>query len=103
MFTVAFVLLRIKDLQKRCRRVSAKVPAKLVHFIEHEHRVIYSRPANGLDDASRHSPDVSASVSPELRLIVESAQAEPLKLPPDGAGDRMAQAGLAHTGRADKA
>src|SRR5262245_6837364 len=98
----SFVLLRIKYLEQRRRRVSAKVAAQLVHFIEHEHRVIYSRPANGLYDAPRHSSDVGAPVSPELSFVVKPAQAEPLKLPPDSACDRLTQAGLADAGRPDK-
>ena len=47
--------------------------------------------------------DIGAPVAADLGLVVHAAQADPRELAAHGAGDRLAQRGLADAGRADEA
>jgi len=93
------ILLRIKDLQQCRRRITVELFGDLVDFIEHEHRVRGFGLPDILDDPPGHRPDVGFAVPPDLRLIMEPAQAHPHVLATQGTGHRLAQGGLPHPGR----
>ena len=68
------VLLRVEYLQKSGRRVAIHGSAAyLIYLIEDEHRVVGAGLNDALEDASRHSADVRASVTTNLSFIVQSA------------------------------
>ncbi len=97
------VLLRVQNLQEGRRGVAPKVGADLVHFVQDEHRVVGPGPADGLDDAAGHGPDVGAAVTPDLGFVPHPAQGEAHELAPQGPGDGAAQGGLAGARRPHEA
>jgi len=97
------VLRRIQDFQEGGGRIPAKVPTHLIDLVQHENWIVHARTAHGLNDASRQRTDVSPPVPAQFGLIVHTPQAESLESPPHGPRDRLTEAGLAYTGRADEA
>ena len=97
------VLLRVEDLQEGRRGVAPEVHAELVHLVEHEDRVVRAGRLDALDDAPGERPDVGPAVAPDLRLVVDAAQAHPHELAAHGPGDALAERCLAHAGRAHEA
>src|ERR1700682_3947659 len=97
------VLLRVEDLEQGGRWITAPVGANLVDLIEHEHRVARARHFHLLENPSGHGADVGATMTPDLGLVVDAAQRQPDELAPQGPRNRLAEAGLPDTGRADEA
>ena len=56
-----------------------------------------------LDDVARQRADIGAPVAADLGLVMDAAEADADELPAHGAGDRLAERGLADAGRADEA
>src|SRR5688500_4979948 len=96
------VLRRIKNLQQCRRRIAVEAGAKLVDLIQHEYRVPGSRFADALNDISRQRAHISAPVTTNVRLIMNTAQTLTNKFPVHRASDALAERSFAHPGRADK-
>ena len=92
------VLLRIQHFQQRRGRVALVGSTHLVYFIQHDHRVGNIHVLECLDQFARHGTNVSASMALDLRLVPHTAQAEAVKLAPQGIGDRATDTGLTDPG-----
>ncbi len=92
----AVVLLGVEDLEERRGRVAPEVRPQLVDLVEHEHRVRGPGPLQALDDPARERPDVGPPVAPDLGLVADAAEADPVELAAQRPGDRLAQRRLAH-------
>ena len=96
------VLRRVEHLEHRRGGVAAEVGAHLVDLVDHHHRVHRAGVADRPHDHARHRADVGAPVAADLRLVAHAAHRDAGELAPQRAGDRLAQRGLAHAGRADE-
>ena len=67
------------------------------------HAVARAGLADRLDDVAGQGADVGAPVAADLGLVVHAAQADAHELATHGAGDRLAERGLADARRADEA
>ena len=74
------VLLRVEHLEQRRRRIAVEADAELVDLVEHQHRVAGAGLADRLDDVARQRADVGAAVAPDLRLVVDAAEAKTREL-----------------------
>ena len=97
------VLRRVEHLEHRARRVAAHVRAHLVDLVDQQHGVHRLGVAQRADDRAGHRADVGAAVAADLRLVADAADREPRELPPERAGDRLAERGLADARRPDEA
>jgi hypothetical protein len=97
------VLLRIEHFQHGGRGVALDAAAHLVDLVEHHDAVARLGFADRLDDVAGQRPDVGAPVPPDFGLVVHAAEAHPHEGPVHGAGDRLAERGLADAGRTDEA
>src|SRR5207302_758152 len=97
------VLLGIQNLEQRGRRIAAEVGADLVDLVEHDHRVARAGGAHRLDDPSRERADVGASMSANLGLVADAAEAHADELAVERARDAAPERGLAHARRSDEA
>src|SRR4051812_24867661 len=91
------VLLRVEDLQHGGRGIAAVVRRELVDLVEEHHRVDRSGLLHRRDDATRHSANIGAPVSTDLRLVAHAAEADTHELATHSGGYRAAKAGLANT------
>ena len=57
---------------------------------------------DGPDDATGLRTDVGAAMAADLRLVAHAAEGDPHEAATEGAGDRLAERGLADAGRADE-
>ncbi len=97
------VLLRVQHFEERAGRVAMEVLAHLVDLVQNEERVARSGLLEALDQAAGHGADVRFAVPAYLGLIVQAAQTHAHVLAPEGLRHALAQAGLAHAGRAVQA
>ncbi len=96
------VLRRVQHLEQRRRRVAAPVRAELVDLVQHDHRVHRASVAQRAHQPARQRADVRAPMAADLGLVTHAAQRHAHELPAGGAGDRLADRGLAGSGRADQ-
>ncbi len=97
------VLFRVEHLQQGAGWVAAEVRADLVDLVEHEDGVVAAGLADLLDDPAGHGADVGAAVAADVGLVADAAEAHADELAAQGAGDGLAQTGLAHAGRPEEA
>ena len=97
------VLRRIEHLEHRARGIAAHVGAHLVDLVDQQDRIHGFRVAQGADDRAGHCTDVRPAMAADLRLVTHAAHREARELPPERAGDRLPERGLADSGRADEA
>ena len=97
------VLLRVEHLEQRRGRIAAEILAELVDLVEQEQRVARARLAQVGDDLARKRADVGAAVAADFGLVAHAAERLAHELAPGRAGDRLAEARLAHARRADEA
>src|SRR5690349_24027315 len=97
------ILCRIEHFQQRTCRVAPKIRPDLIDLIEHKNRIARSAPSQLLNDASRHGPDVRASMAANLRFIPHSSETDSHEFSAKRVGNRLPQARLAYPGRAEKA
>src|ERR1051326_8351059 len=71
------VLLRIEHLEQCSGRITAKIHAHLVDFIEQEYRIQRSGLFDHLNDLARQCPDIRSPVTADLRFIANSAKRQP--------------------------
>ena len=93
------VLRRVEHLEQRRRGVAAVVGADLVDLVEQHDRVHRAGLLDGPDDAARQRADVRAPVATDLGLVADAAEGDADELAAHGAGDGLAQRGLADAGR----
>src|SRR5207302_1474685 len=70
---------------------------------DHENGVLRPRVPQRPDNGARHGADVGPPVAAYLGLVTDPAYRDSLELPPERAGDRFAQRGLADPRRPDEA
>ena len=97
------VLRGIQHLQQRRGRIAPPVRADLVDLVEHEDGIAGLGAAEPLDDAAGQRADVGPPVAADLRLVPHPAERHADELPAQGAGDALAEAGLAHARRPHEA
>ena len=85
------VLLRVEHFEKSRRRITAEVRAELVDLIEHEDGVLCSRLLDPLHNAPRECTDVGATMSTDLRLVVQATEAHAHELAAHRASDRLTE------------
>ena len=89
------VLLRVEHLQQRAGGAAVIGGGKLVHLVEHHHRVGNAALVDAVHDAARHGSYVSAPVAPDIALVMDTAEAHAHILAAQRAGDALPDAGLA--------
>ena len=97
------VLLRIENLHQRRRRIAAEIAAELIHFVEHEHRIVGFGSAQSLNDLARQRADIGAAVAADFGFVMHAAEGDAHELASERASDGFAERGLAHAWRPDEA
>jgi len=97
------VLLRVEHLQQRRGRIAVHAGAELVELVQHEHGVALTRTAQPADDVAGQGTDIGPPMAADLGLVVHPAQRRAHERAPHGAGNALAQRGLADAGRAHEA
>ena len=97
------VLLGIEHLQQRRAGISVDAGAELVDLVQHHDAIARAGLADRLDDVAGQRADIGAPVAADLRFVMHAAQADTHEFPAHGAGDRLAERGLADAGRPDEA
>jgi hypothetical protein len=85
------------------RRIAAEVAPQLVHFVQHQHRIVGSRAPHGLNHASGHRADIGAAMAAQFGFIMHAAQAHALELAVQRARDGLPERSFADSGRAHEA
>ena len=93
------VLLPVKGLQKCRRWVTPIVGGQLIYLIHNHQRVAAAGLNNTADDAARHGAYVGTPVSPDFRLIMDTAQGNSHQLAVGGLGYALGYAGFTGSGR----
>ena len=96
------VLLGVEHLEQRRRRVALDAAAELVDLVEHDQRIARTGLADRLQDVARQRADVGAAMAADLGLVMHAAEADALELEAEGAGNALAERGLADAGRTDE-
>ena len=96
------ILFRIEHLQQCGRRISLKIRAYLIHFIEQEHRVIGSRVLDSVYNSARYSSYICSAVTPYLGLVANSAKGHSYEFPSRSSGYGLGYRGLAYSRRSYK-
>ena len=81
------ILFGVEDFEQRGRRVAAEIHGHLVHFVQHEDRVLGAGFLHHLDDLSGQGADVGAAVAADFGFVAHAAQRHADKLAPSGLGD----------------
>src|SRR3972149_10706670 len=90
------VLLWIQHLEQRRRGIPSKISRHLIDLIHQKDRIAGAGLLHDLDDLPRERADIGATMAPNLRLIPDSPQGDPDKLPSRRPGDGTAQGSLAN-------
>ncbi len=94
------VLLGVEDLEEGACRISRIRDGELVDLVQDEDRVLRAGPFHALDDPAGERPDVSPPVPPYLRLVLDTAEADPDIFSPKRIRDAPPEARLPGAGRA---
>ena len=97
------VLLGVEDFQEGRGGVSPVVGADLVHFVQHEDRVVRAGLPEALEDSAREGADIGPAVAADLRFVVNPSERGADEVSPHGPGNGAAQGGLPDAGRSDEA
>ena len=97
------ILLAVQHLQKGRGRISSVIGGHLVDLIQKHQGIGRARLAHGLRDPSRHGSHISLPVSPDLRLVMDSAQADPDIFLSQRPGHRPGDGSLSGSRRAHQA
>ena len=97
------ILLGIEHFEQRRRRVAAEVAPQLVHFVEHEYRVVGSHPPQALDDLPRQRADIGPAVAADFGFVVHAAHRNARELAAQRARDGLAERGFPHARRSHEA
>ena len=74
--TELVILLRIQHLQQGRCRISLVIAAHFVDLIQQHQRIFHTGAFQACDDPARHGAHVCSSVSPDLRLVPDTAQTD---------------------------
>src|SRR5690606_20165868 len=96
------VLGRVQHLQQARGGVAGAPDGELVPLVEEDPRVHRAGLPDGPDDPARHGADVRTPVAADLSLVANTAQRHPGEVAAERPRDRLAEAGLADTRRADQ-
>ena len=97
------VLLRVENLQKGARWVAMVRLRHLVDLVEDNHRVRSATTLDGLYNTTRHSTDICASMTTNLRLVVQATECNATKLSAQSLSYRLAQRCFTNSWRAIQA
>ena len=97
------VLLRVKHLQQCRRRISLKVLSEFVDFVEYKHRIRTFALDQALNDTPRHSTDISATMTTNFSLIMQSAKRYSHIFTSESIGNRFSERCFTHTRRSIEA
>ena len=97
------VLLRIQGLEQRAGRVALEVGGELVDLVQDDDRIGGAGPLEAVQNPARKGAHIGFPVAADLRLVVHAAEGDAHVLATEGPGDRPAEAGLSHAGRAVQA
>ncbi len=97
------VLLGIENLHQCRRRIAAEIASELIHFVQHEHRIVGLGAAQTLNDLPGQCADIGPAMAADLRFVVHAAQRDADELASERPGDGLAERGFAHARRPDKA
>src|SRR6516164_4776734 len=97
------VLLGVEHLEQRRRRIATEVRTYLVDLVEQEQWIRGLGLAHQLDDFAGHGADIGAPVTPDLGLIVDTAERNAHEVAAGRLRDRLAERGLADAWRTDQA
>ena len=93
------ILLSIQHLQHSRGGISPEIMAHFVDLVQQDYRILHTGQANSVHNPPRHRPDIGFAVTPDIRLVPDTAQRYPDILPTHGSGDGTGDRGLAHAGR----
>src|SRR3990172_3374645 len=97
------ILSGIEDLQQSGGWVAVKTHAELVDFIQHEDGVSAAGLSDPLNNIAGQRPDVGAPMTPNVRLVVNSAKTLAHELTIHRPSDTLPEGGLAYSRRTDQA
>src|SRR6185312_16205262 len=97
------VLLGIENLEECRRGVALDAGPELVDLVEHHHAVAGAGFADALDDVAGERADIGAAMAADLGLVMDATQAHADEFAAGGAGDALAERGLADARRTDEA
>ena len=96
------ILGRVEHLEQRGRGVAAPVGANLVHLVQEDHGVHRLGVAERSHQPARQRADIRAAVAADLGLVAHAAERHAHELAIERSGDRLADRGLARSGRPDQ-
>src|SRR5687768_9404093 len=96
------VLRGVEDLEQGRRRVAVEAGTQFVDLVQHDYGVRSTRVLERASDPARHRSDISATVTADLRFIVDSAERYPSEIATHRAGYRFTERGLPDAGRPDE-
>src|SRR5947209_1609899 len=74
------ILLGVQHFQQCCGRITSKVRADLIYFVQHKQWVTYGCCLHRLDDATGQCSHIGAAMSTYLSFVVYSSQRQAYKL-----------------------
>ena len=92
------ILLRVQHFKQGCCRVTPIVGSEFVNFIEHNKRIARPCLYNGTDNPAGHGTDIGLPMSPDIRLIVHTAERNPHQLTVRSFGDTHGNARFSRSG-----
>src|SRR5882724_9983070 len=97
------VLFGIEHFQQRRTRVAAKIGTQLIHFVKQENGINGPRFLHHLNYLTRQRSDVGATMAANLSFIANTPQRQANKLAAGSPRNRLTEARLADSRRANKA
>src|SRR5262249_24185567 len=97
------VLFRIQHFKQCSRRITAKIHAHFVDFVEQENRIDRTGLLDHLNDLTRKCADICPAMATYLRLISDTAQSQPHQLSSGCSSDPHAERRLTDSRRSDEA
>ena len=81
------ILFGVEHFEQRCRRIATEIHGHLVHFIQHEDRVLGAGFLHHLNDLARKRADVGSAMAPNFSFITNAAKRHADELATSGFGD----------------
>ena len=92
MVTEAVVLLRIKHLQQRRSRITAKIRSHFINLVQQEYRVHAAAGLHTVNNTARHRTDIGTAMTADFRFITHTAQRNAGKFTLNRLGNTACQA-----------
>ena len=90
------VLFAVQHLQQSRRRVAPHIAGQLVDLVQHQQGIHGAAADHRVDDPAGHGADVGFPVSPDVRLVPDTAQTQPGQFPVHGLGHGQGDGGFAY-------